>query len=191
MSQGHLLNTLLEVSALICKVVWYAPDFCLQLRFPNRGKMAAGLTAIWQHREDLQRKLWQRTCHKLLRRPHLNGVLLHMRRRLDPWDLALLPGRRVDRALRLLQRLGTSAPPRVGAAAIRTTYNGWMNGRRMQKACPCILGCNAGDGSVKHSAYCKAFAEFRSSRLRLTIRSQHERLNAFICLDGPLSKESE
>ena len=82
--------------------------------------------AILQHmtgdtiREDVQRRQWQRTCYHMLQKPQLYGAMLHFRRRLDRWKLELLPGRRVDRAVRVLQGLGASAPPRVGAAVLRT-----------------------------------------------------------------------
>ena len=85
-------------------------------------------------REDVLRSQWQRACYRLLRPSEAHIALIHLRRRLDRWNLTLLPGRRVSRAVLLLRGLGAAAPPRVGAAVLRTFCNGWITGRRMQRA---------------------------------------------------------
>ena len=53
-------------------------------------------------REDRDRAVWQRRVSKAMKEDERPVVLLRMRRQLDRLPLSLLPGRRVDRALRLL-----------------------------------------------------------------------------------------
>ena len=142
-------------------------------------------------REDVLRSQWQRACYRLLRPSEAHIALIHLRRRLDRWNLTLLPGRRVSRAVLLLRGLGAAAPPRVGAAVLRTFCNDWITGRLMQRASSCILGCSVGGDSIEHYAYCKGFAAFRVARLQLEVGPPHARLDTFLGLNVPFSNETE
>ena len=74
---------------------------------------------------------------------------------------------------------------------LRTLCNGWITGRRMQGAAPCVLGCTGGADSLEHYARCPAFAEFRGSRLGLVPSGRSERMDEFLGLHDRFGRESE
>ena len=67
---------------------------------------------------DTRRSKWQRACYQVLRPAHADGALRHLRRRLDRWDVEILQGRRVGRAVLALRALSTQVPPRVLGAVL-------------------------------------------------------------------------
>lgn len=85
---------------------------------------------------------WQGRLTKLLRaNQDEHAASTHLRRRLDRWELPLLPGHRLPRAIALLAHLARVAPPRVWAAQFRLLCNGWCTARRFQQCLGCRLGC--------------------------------------------------
>ena len=78
----------------------------------------------------------------------------HLRRLLDRWNVHVLPGRRVARAIRHLRLLGCHCSPRVQAAYLRTIFNGWCTRRRFQGGGCCRLGCGSSEDSIEHMAHC-------------------------------------
>ena len=69
--------------------------------------------------EDEVRRFLQHACYVVLRPPHAEQALRHLRRRLDRWTIDILSGRRVGRATCLLKGLAKVVPPRVSAAVLR------------------------------------------------------------------------
>ena len=59
---------------------------------------------------------------------------------MDHFLLLLLPGRQVDRAVRLLRGLAGDVPPRVWFATFRALCNGWVTGCRFGESGPCVFG---------------------------------------------------
>ena len=117
------------------------------------------------------RKQWQKACYNVIRPPPAPGAVRRLRRRLDRWALQILPGRRVDRAVRLLRGLAVEAPPRVWAAVLRTLCNGWVTARRFQTTGNCVLGCENCNDSIEHYAYCGILPHF------VNVTSEPQQLN--------------
>ena len=113
---------------------------------------------------DTRRSKWQRACYQVLRPAHADGALRHLRRRLDRWDVKILQGRRVGRAVLALRALSTQVPPRVLAAVLRAQCNGLVTGRRFQQNTACCFGCSVGDG-VEHYAVCPVVRSFSRNKL--------------------------
>ena len=90
-----------------------------------------------------------------------------LRRRLERWNLPLMPRFRATRALRICGRLRPLVPPRVQAAVIRTWHNGWCTRRRFQAAGGCLFGCSMGHDSVEHYSECRVLHDFGVQSLRL------------------------
>ena len=80
-----------------------------------------------------------------------------MRRRLDHWDIGVVPGARVQRFRSHMEALSAFVPPCVMAAALRTAFNGWVTARRFQQAGRCAFGCARGVDSIKHYAHCSYY----------------------------------
>ena len=116
--------------------------------------------------EKSRRVNWQRACYAVLRPPHADCALRHLRRRLDRWQLDLPPGRRVGRAVLLLQGLAGHVPPRVIAAILRTLCNGVITARRFQQKGACRFGCG-GEDSLEHYAGCQHVRDFYRAALGL------------------------
>ena len=111
--------------------------------------------------DEIQERVgWQQRAYAVLEGAHASGALrLHLRKRLDRWPLDILPGHRVERAIKVLRSLSSSAPPRVWAAVFKTLCNGWVTARRFQSRGSCLFGCAAED-SIEHYARCKVVAGF-------------------------------
>ena len=97
---------------------------------------------------------WQRRVADLGRAAP--GVLAHrhLRRRLDRWQAATLPGHRLPRVLHRLHRLAACCTPRVQAAYLRLVCNGLCTHRRFQGKGRCLFGCGDHPDSIEHFAFC-------------------------------------
>ena len=113
---------------------------------------------------------WQRACVVVLRPPHIEQALRHLRRRLDRWEVEALPGHRVGRVVQLLQSLSRLVQPRVVAAVLRLLCNGVVTARRFQGRGRCRFGCPEPD-SVEHYAGCPHVVFFYRARLGLALGS--------------------
>ncbi|CAK0848012.1 unnamed protein product [Prorocentrum cordatum] len=103
-------------------------------------------------RESAARKNWQRECAKIVRVLAVDGVIRHLRRQPGRFELAIVQGHRVSRAISLLQRLSAIVPPRVWHASFRTLLDGWATAERMGGCATCISGCAARDG-LRHFCF--------------------------------------
>ena len=98
---------------------------------------------------------------------------MHLRRRLDSWQLQLLPGHRLVRALGLLRGASKAATPRLFAATLRMLCNGLLTRRRFQvKACCRFYG--SGEDSIEHFALCPAISHLAQSIFNLKARAGFE-----------------
>ena len=114
------------------------------------------------------RRSWQPVAMQLVRQPTLQQTRIHLRRRLDTWDLHTLEGHRVDRAVSILHRASHLVPPRVVAAYLRTICGGWMTSARFgQPATPCRFGCVHGTDSLAHIARRPVVHSLIESEVRL------------------------
>ena len=104
----------------------------------------------------------------------------------------LLPGRRLERAIKVLGFLSNELPPRSWMAVLRTMLSGWCTRRRFPQAGlpSCMLGCDAED-SIQHYASCRQLHQCLGVRLNLGRKdTPAERLQDFLLLDSRLSRES-
>ena len=114
------------------------------------------------------RRSWQLVAMQLMRQPTLQQTRIHLRRRLDTWDLHTLEGHRVDRAVSIFRRASNLVPPRVVAAYLRTICGGWMTSARFgQLATPCRFGCVHGTDSLSPIARCPVAHSLIESEARL------------------------
>ena len=99
------------------------------------------------------RRSWQPVAMQLVRQPTLQQTRIHLRRRLDTWNLHTLEVYRVNRTVSILRRASNLVPPRVFAAYLCTICGGWMTSARFgQAATPCRFGCVHGTDSLPHIA---------------------------------------
>ena len=111
-------------------------------------------------REEHRRDGWQARAIKLLSVRRDLEVQHHARRRLDKWNIQVLPGRRVARWLRSVRAVSTLLPPRIQACQFRTVFNGWATtSRRQQRSAACVLGCPGCHDALEHYAVCPRFHE--------------------------------
>ena len=85
-----------------------------------------------------------------------------MRLKLDRWNLAGLPGRTAERFIRALELVRDLLPPRIGAACLRTAWNGWCTQKRYQGIGACMFGCGSfwQEDSLEHYSGCRVCVEF-------------------------------
>ena len=93
-------------------------------------------------------------------------------------------------AVAMLSGLARLVPPRVWACISRALCNGWMTGRRMQRAAPCVFGCGAGEDSLEHYSCCGRVAAFGRRRLGLAQPPPAERLSSFLLLSPAFSEHT-
>jgi hypothetical protein len=131
-----------------------------------------------------QRRLgWQARATKLLAPAFPVAAHLHLRRRLDRWNIPTLPGHRCSKALKALAVLGNQVPPRVVATVIRCLCNGWITARRFQRSGSCILGCVDAEDSIEHYALCPAFHSLCFKHLAISRPSHQQALEDFLCIN--------
>ena len=107
---------------------------------------------------------------------------VHLRRRLDRWQVSVLPGHRIQRFRAHMRRLGKLVAPRVQAAVLRTAMNGWSTARRFQGVALCCFGCPQGTDSIEHYAFCNELHALRARFLGLTRPQRDKQLEDFIGL---------
>ena len=129
-----------------------------------------------------EQQSWQSGITKLIRIRTLGTSSIHLRRRLDRWDLVTLPGHRVLRATEFLRLLGDTSSPRIQAAYLRTICNGWCTKRRFQNSGGCSFGCGGGEDSIEHFAHCRLIREWFFKCLQLNWRSGNGALDDFLCI---------
>ena len=125
------------------------------------------------------RNRWQKRCGMMLFPPDRAALHRHLRRRLDRWHLTILPGSRVARMERTLQRIKHRVQPRVFAATLKAMLGGWTG----NTASPCPFGCGRGQDSVEHFAYCPILSGLYRRHLGLHPVDPSRRLGAFLLLD--------
>ena len=103
---------------------------------------------------------WQRQVADLCRAAPGTLAHRHLRRRLDRWQAATLPGHRVPRVLDRLQRLASCCTHRVLAAYLRLVCNGLCTYRRFQSRGGCRFGCGDRADSIEHFAFCRVLRLF-------------------------------
>ena len=120
-------------------------------------------------RQRRTRKAFQKTTRKLLLDLATPYAECRMRHKLERWNLQGRPRVTTSRCLRALQVLRSSTQPRIGAAFLRTLWNGWPTKRRFQQYGPCLFCCDATiqEDSIEHYACCKVMADFRRRFLGL------------------------
>ncbi|CAK0791805.1 unnamed protein product [Prorocentrum cordatum] len=80
---------------------------------------------------------------------------------------------------RVLTARGT---PRIGAAFIRTAFNGWCTARRFQGRAGCLLGCGRGNDSIEHYSDCATYHSFCRQHAGLAAPAAEDRLACFLNL---------
>ena len=135
-------------------------------------------SADWTQR----RAGWQCKMTSLFAGPSRGQAHRHLRRRLDRWPLAVLPGHRVDRATRILEVLGRRSVPRVQAALLRTWCNGWCTRRRFQQTGQCRLRCGTPQDSIEHYAQCSVARQLLLAHLHARGFDLPRTLDAFLCM---------
>ena len=110
----------------------------------------------------------QKTIRKeLIKKSTINSEA-RMRHKLERWKLSGFPGRTSSRFLRALELVKARLPPKVGAAVLRTAWNGWCTARRFQKQGKCLFGCPSlmQEDSLEHYACCAVGLRFLRERLQ-------------------------
>ena len=99
------------------------------------------------------KKCFQQTVRKELVEKVKVHPSVRMRFKLERWNLQGLPGLTAQRYVRYLQVVKKYLPPRVGAACLRTAWNGWCTHRRFQKHRNCLFACNCfiQEDSIEHT----------------------------------------
>ena len=134
---------------------------------------------------EVERKDWQKTAQLHLRPDERELFFRQLLRHLDHFPLLLLPGRRVDRAVRLLRGLARDVPPRVWFATFRALCNGWVTRSRFGESGTCIFGCGHHQDSLQHYAACPVVVDFARRKLGLPRAPLADRLDTFLALHVP------
>ena len=136
---------------------WLSSNYIFQLNNATAELKASGPQLLYtQGSPQAKKHGWQARATAIMKPPP-HGFEMHLRRRLDRWRVELLPGRRVARAINLLEVLAPRVPPRVIAVTIRSLCNGWVTARRMQGNAPCILNCRLGHDGLEHYCNCHIY----------------------------------
>ena len=113
---------------------------------------------------DVPRERWQRRCVDVFQHRDTELVHRHLRRQLERFQMSTLPGRRADRAIRMLRGLQSKVPPCVWAAVLRALCDGWTTGARMNSIRGCLFQCGRGQDSLHHYAHCPVVEQLARSR---------------------------
>ena len=135
-----------------------------------------------QERWTAKRSGWQANYSSLLKPLCPQFALMHLRRRLDYWNVRTLQGHRSRRALNMLKTLSEKLPPRVWHAYFRLLCNGWVTGRRFQRSCDCSFGCRHGEDSIQHFASCPVVCNWIHANLGIRRAPVGEELDHFLGL---------
>ena len=161
---------------------WYTHSFAANLqeachsldrRGINIGNVEAGLAGDMQQplTEARARRLRRGVQGAVVRSLHAAGPQpwhRRLRARLEIFKMPLLPGSRPVRALRTMERLPNSTPPRVRAAIIRTWLHGWCTERRFQnRNSQCMWGCQYAQDDLLHYVDCRRLRDAAAQALQL------------------------
>ena len=94
-------------------------------------------------RNKRARKNYQKTIRKELLAKLRVDPVARMRFELERWNLTGFPGDTARRLLLSLVVVKAKLPPKVGAAVLRTAWNGWCTARRFQHLGKCLFGCGS------------------------------------------------
>ena len=83
-----------------------------------------------------------------------------------------------------LARIGALVPPCVWAATMKAMLDGWTTADSRRQTSRCLFGCQRGQDSIAHYAYCPCVARLASARLRLQPAPAAARLDDFLLLHG-------
>ena len=131
----------------------------------------------------ITKKLWQCRCAEALRLQDIDLLYRHVRRRLERWSLAILPGHRARRMDTALARIAKLVPPCVWAAALKALMGGWATAEASGKGGGCLFGCSSGQDGLPHYATCPTACRLARSRLHILPAPPERRLQAFLLLD--------
>ena len=94
--------------------------------------------------------------------------ITQMRLKLERWYLSGQQEYTTTNYFRALKVVKERLPPRVGAACLRTAWNGWCTSRRFQQSGRCVFKCGAyfQEDSIEHYAGCSMCIEFLRNQLR-------------------------
>ena len=139
-------------------------------------------TATQEARQQMK-TTWQAERNKALLagRPRA-PVDVFMRRRLDHWDIDVVPGARVQRFRSRMEAVSAFVPPCVLAAALRTAFNGWVTTRRFQQNGRCAFGCARGVDSINHYAHCSYYHRWSEEHCGLSRPTASQCLPNFLGL---------
>jgi len=161
---------------------WRDHSFLYHLRDADR-QLCSKLKATGERDLKLDNRLgWQGRISKLFQNNPRVKAQLHLRRRLDRWNIQTLPGWRVQRAEKTLDAVANVVNPRVIASFIRLLCNGWITGRRFQGKGPCSL-CRRDEDSIEHFAKCSVVMSCFKKFLGLHRPDVGLELDHFLCMN--------
>ena len=164
---------------------WLTSNFLLsldgsmdELRHVERS-LGIGSSLLHDTSEEA-RQGWQARASRLVRQRCQLSPMMHVRRKLDRWQVRTLPGHRANHWVKVLCSTTKLLPPRVKACQLRTAMNGWFTGRRFQQTGGCLFACRDSEDSIEHYAHCKAFHQLCKQWLGLDKPPPDERLADFL-----------
>ena len=162
---------------------WRNQSFLLNLNRARQHAQAA-ITRQPAGVQGTQRTGWQGRVAQLIYGRPKALALVHLRKRLDHWQLRLSPGLRLNRASHVLQVVSNSCQPRVWAAILRLLCNGWCTASRFGGRGNCRLGCGTCDDSIRHLACCPVARRLFAESLGIPRPALGLELDAFLFLDS-------
>ncbi|CAK0798042.1 unnamed protein product [Prorocentrum cordatum] len=121
---------------------------------------------------------------KALRIQDTPGLRRHLRRRLERWNLQIVPGHRPQRMEAALSCIGAPVPPCVWAASLKALLGGWTTAASGGRPSQCLFGCQSGQDVIAHHAHCPCVAQLARARLRLEPAPAAVRPGDFLLLHG-------
>ncbi len=183
-------NALGDVSWATCSLLqiawvsgWKKRSFLLQLVEADND-LWEGLVGYSAQDPALnKRQGWQSRMATLFPSAPRESAQLHLRRRLDRWNMRTLPGVRVGRAIRAMEITARQTTPRVSAALLRLLCNGWCTSRRFQGNGHCRFECGASEDSIEHMSRCRCVRELFTRQLGLQPSGAGWEMDKFLCID--------
>ncbi len=168
---------------------WAKQSFLIKLAEADRN-LSGKISVLDGNSIDMERQMgWQGRVTPLFRSVQLGASMLHIRRRMDRWNMLTLPGHRPGRARTVLGILGRHSNPRVQAAYLRSICNGWCTKGRFQKKGNCAFGCGGGVDKLEHYARCTVVGGLLSSHSNLDWDRGHGALDALFCMNTSSQEE--
>jgi hypothetical protein len=186
---------------------WYDAGILKQMRDSEAqlGEYGLSPSGLWElarggtdpeddrgPRNKMARKCFQKTIRKeLVKKLEVNKVA-RMRFKLERWNLSGFPGLTASRFLCALEVVKTNLPPKVGAAVLRTAWNGWCTSRRFQQHGRCVFGCQSfiQEDSIEHYSGCAVGLFFLRQKLRFRERVDRGHLIVLGANSGNQSDET-